>query len=215
MPNTPQNIIVHHSVTPKDLPMGQTENSFNNNHKARGFPRSSLGWYIGYHYVIFGNGMLKQYRKDNETGAHCKEQSMNFRSLGICLAGNFDNEAPNPAQVNALQSFLHEKTKQYGIPKERIYPHRKFATYKSCYGSRLSDDWARNLINQSNQGESMELVWDNGTAFITGEKGKLGLVDPAMLAAIKSITDKERQGNTSNLPETGVIESMPVVRMKK
>lgn len=147
--NKPQFIIVHHSVSPKDVPWVTAERSFNNNHKARFNFRSSLGWYIGYQYVIYGNGELKQYRRDNEEGAHCKEQGMNFKSLGVCLSGNFDAELPNPKQIETLRDFLLQKTKEHGIPPGNIHPHRKFATYKSCYGSRLADDWARNLITNT------------------------------------------------------------------
>ena len=143
---TPLFLIVHHSFTPKDLPAGQAESSFNTTHKNQGYPISSLGWYIGYHYVIYGNGEVRQYRQDKEIGAHTAQQNMNFQSLGICLSGNFDTELPNPAQTEALRKWLVQKTGQWNIPATNIYPHRKFVVYKSCYGSRLADDWARNLI---------------------------------------------------------------------
>lgn len=143
---TPHFIIVHHSFTPRDLPANQAENSFNQYHKSRGFPISSLGWYIGYHYVIYGGGELRQYRKDNENGAHCKEQGMNFQSLGVCLSGNFDTEQPSAEQVQALRQLLSAKTAAFQIAPANVYPHRQFAPYKSCYGNLLADDWARNLI---------------------------------------------------------------------
>lgn len=169
--NKPQYIIVHHSVSPKDVPWQTAERSFNNNHKMRFNFKSSLGWYVGYHYVIYGNGELKQYRKDNEEGAHCKEQGMNFKSLGICLSGNFDSETPNPAQTETLRNFLSQKANQYGIPAENIYPHRRFATYKSCYGNKLAEDWARSLIKKGSM--MAEIIDDNGTIKIEfGMEGK-------------------------------------------
>ena len=147
---TPHFLIIHHSFTPKDLPASQAEKSFNDNHKNRGFPISSLGWNLGYHYVIYGTGELRQYRSDKEIGAHCKENSMNFQSLGICLSGNFDTELPNPEQVQTLQTLMTQKAGEWGIVGQNIYPHRQFAPYKSCYGTRLADDWARNLISNNN-----------------------------------------------------------------
>ena len=105
----PKFIIVHHSFTPKDVPANSAENSFNTTHRDRGFPKSALGWWIGYHYVIYGDGQLRQYRRDDETGAHTKEQSMNFQSLGICLSGNFDSELPNQVQVDALKQAVIQK----------------------------------------------------------------------------------------------------------
>lgn len=158
---TPLFLIVHHSFTPKDLPANQAENSFNTTHKNRGFPLSSLGWYVGYHYVIYGNGEIRQYRQDKEVGAHTKEQSMNFQSLGICLSGNFDTELPNPLETDALRQWLAQKAGEWNIPAANIFPHRKFAPYKSCYGTRLADDWARNLITNTipiNQGDKQAVI---------------------------------------------------------
>lgn len=158
---TPHFLIVHHSFTPKDIPANQAENSFNTTHKNRDFPLSSLGWYVGYHYVIYGTGEIRQYRQDKEIGAHTKEQSMNFQSLGICLSGNFDTELPNSLQTEALRQWLMQKTALWSIPAANIFPHRKFAPYKSCYGTKLADDWARNLItnvNSTNQGENRAVI---------------------------------------------------------
>ena len=42
-------------------------------HKERGFPQSSLGFFVGYHYLITGD---KEYqcRADTDEGAHCNQQ---------------------------------------------------------------------------------------------------------------------------------------------
>lgn len=137
--------VIHHSYTPKDIAADKAERSFNNTHKSKNFPRSKSGWYIGYHWVIYGNGETRRYRADSEGGAHTSQQGMNFKSIGICLSGNFDKEHPNPAQVKALTKLL----KKYNF--KEIYPHRKFATYKSCYGDNLADGWASNLISKKNK----------------------------------------------------------------
>lgn len=152
--NKPQNIIVHHSITPRDLSVAKTEGSINTTHKNRGFPISKSGWYVGYHLMIFGNGQVKRYREDNEAGAHCKEGMMNFKSIGICLIGDFDNELPSEAQINTLRTLLQELTAKYGIPVDRIVPHRRYALnpatgkpYKSCFGNKLPDNWAQTILN--------------------------------------------------------------------
>ena len=154
MHNKPQNIIVHHSLSPKDQTTIKSEASFEKTHKERGFPKSSLGWHIGYHWIIYSDGEIRQYRKENEEGAHTKEQGMNFKSIGICMEGNFDAEDPNKEQAESLEKLILALCKTHNIPLTNIYPHRKFATYKSCYGSRLSDDWIKNLflIKKGEQG---------------------------------------------------------------
>lgn|SRR3990167_1601556 len=125
--NKPQNIIVHHSITPRDLDADKTEASIERNHKARGFPKSSLGWHIGYHYMIFGSGKLRQYRKETEEGAHTKEQGMNIKSIGICLIGDFDKEEPSKEQIETLEKLMIALCRTYNIPLTNIYPHRHFA----------------------------------------------------------------------------------------
>lgn len=157
MVNIPKHIIVHHSITPRDLSADKTQGSINTTHKNRGFPKSALGWYIGYHYIIFGDGSVRQYRGDREVGAHCSQQGMNFNSIGVCLAGNFDNpsstpllkpETPSAAQMKALGQLLQQLSAKYNIPKERVVPHRKYAP-KSCFGNVLPDTWAQDIMTNA------------------------------------------------------------------
>lgn len=157
MPNIPQWLICHHSFTPLTIKNDASEASFNTSHKERGFPQSRSGWYIGYHKVIYSTGEVRQYREDDEVGAHCKEQLMNFHSIGICLEGNFDVEDPTPEQKKALFAEIKAYQKKYSIPDTKVVPHRFFATgeeknttpfktftglkpYKSCWGNKLPDD---------------------------------------------------------------------------
>lgn len=154
---TPTWIIIHHSVTPTELDDNKSESSFNANHKARGFPLSKTAWNIGYHYVIYSSGEKRQYRADNEIGAHCKEGKMNYNSIGICLEGNFDVEEPTLAQCKAALQLISELQSKYSIPNTKVRPHRYYATgtlnndtqwatcnnkkpYKSCWGNKLPDD---------------------------------------------------------------------------
>lgn len=104
---------------------------------------SSLGYAIGYHYFIDKTGKVTQGRADNDEGAHTIGQ--NTSSIGICLAGNFDATLPSEAQINALRTLLVAKSTQYHISTDNIFPHRHFAV-KTCYGSKLPDDWAKNLV---------------------------------------------------------------------
>lgn len=143
----PTKIILHHSGGTDAEPMGDSSNytvvMCNQDHKARFNFLSSLGWYVGYQYVIEKDGKVTQCRKDDEEGAHTIGQ--NKSSIGIMLCGNFDATHPSERQKSALQKLLKEKMAQWSIPKEEIYPHRKFAV-KTCYGKNLSDTWGRDLV---------------------------------------------------------------------
>lgn len=143
----PTYIIVHHSggtdANHNEDTSNQTVIQINAWHKERGFPLSSLGYYVGYQYVIEKDGTTIQCRKDDEIGAHTV--GMNDRSIGICLVGNFDLTLPTESQKTALTALLKEKMAQWSILSDNIVPHRHFVI-KSCYGSRLSDGWARDLV---------------------------------------------------------------------
>jgi hypothetical protein len=145
--NNPKYIIVHHSGGTDANPLQDSSNytfeMCNRDHQARFDFKSTLGYYVGYHYFVDKYGMMTQARADNEEGAHCIGK--NTESIGICLAGNFDLTVPTESQVTTLKNFLNQKTKEYNIPPENVVPHRAFAT-KTCYGKRLEDNWARNLL---------------------------------------------------------------------
>ena len=139
--NKPEYIIVHMSGGTDANPLADTSNHtmemVNAWHKAKGWDG------IGYNWFIEKDGKLVKGRDENKVGAHTI--GYNDKSIGICLAGNFDATLPTAEQTETLKKLLIEKTAQYNIPKEKIVPHRTFAS-KTCYGRKLSDTWARDLI---------------------------------------------------------------------
>ena len=141
-------MIVHHTGGSDANPLQDSSNftfeECNQLHKRKfGFP-SSLNYYIGYHYYIAKDGVWYQGRLDTDEGAHTIGQNLN--SIGICLAGNFDLTLPTPEQITSLTTLLKRLTKEHGIPYTHIVPHRTYAS-KTCYGKRLADTWARDLVS--------------------------------------------------------------------
>lgn len=55
------------------------------------------------------------------------------------------------------------------------------------------------------KGMQMYLENNNGTYFLVGEKGKLGIADPDSLQLLKQLTDAEQTGSSS-APQVGIIE---------
>ena len=82
-------------------------------------------------------------RAENQEGAHTIGQ--NKSSIGICLSGNFDATLPTAAQEKSLAHLLEQVMQRYNIAVNEIHPHRHYSG-KSCYGNRLSDTWARDLM---------------------------------------------------------------------
>jgi len=164
---TPTYIIVHHTATPRDT---TTVTAVNEYHRTKNWGtaakpayalKSTLGYYLGYHYFIDGKGVLTQCADDSELRWHAG--SMNDKAIGVCLAGWFDaghDSAPSEVQVKTLTELLKKLSVKHSIPAERVVPHRKFAN-KTCYGLNLADDWAAKLVT------SVPVVshYDIGTPF--------------------------------------------------
>lgn len=96
-------------------------------HKQRGFTK------IGYHYVIYLDGIIHLGRKEEEIGAHCL--GYNANSIGVCYIGGLakDGKTPKdtrtPEQKAALLTLLKKLKAKY--PKAAIHGHREFAA-KAC-----------------------------------------------------------------------------------
>lgn len=107
--------------------------------------KSSLGWYIQYHYFIDFNGKITKTREEWEIGWHSGNYATNQKSIGVCVQGNFDNSMPNAAQAASLAILILDITGRHKLKSQDIEPHRKF-TNTSCYGKKLSNSWANQFM---------------------------------------------------------------------
>jgi len=82
-PESIKYLIVHHTATARDTTTFDAVKKYH----------ISKGWGdIGYHYFITADGKIWPGRAENIVGAHASSSDMNFKSLGICLTGNFMDE---------------------------------------------------------------------------------------------------------------------------
>ena len=134
--NKPEAIVLHHEGNSNGL------NAVNNWHKQRGFPQSSLGWYVGYGYYIDLLGNITQTRADTEEQMHTRG-GWNQKSIGICLQGNMDISTSSEAQQNALSGLVNKKMVEFGIPLNRVYGHWELWP-TACPGQNLKR-WVRDF----------------------------------------------------------------------
>lgn len=174
--NRPEYLIIHHTGGTDANPLADTSHHtfeiVDDHHRRLWNFRSSLGHFIGYHYFIDLSGKVTQGRADYDEGAHTR--GMNRKSIGICLAGNFDlADEPSKAQVEALRSLMIRLVNKHNIKLENIVPHRRFSN-KTCYGQKLADDWAQSLLDPTPRSdikefETIELINELKRRIATGE----------------------------------------------
>ena len=122
-------LIIHHTATSRDH---TTFESIKRGHIRRGWGD------IGYHFFITAYGILKEGRGQDKVGTHCKADGMNFKSLGICLSGNFQVEKPKNKQLDTLKGIIKQLQKIYSVPLENILAHREVKGAKTlCCGKNL------------------------------------------------------------------------------
>jgi hypothetical protein len=128
---TPSSIILHHSLTKDDQVVSWGA--------IRRYHVETLGWSdVGYHfgielvgnaYEVFVGRML------NEVGAHCKGR--NTDSIGVCFVGNFDTSPPPREQWHLGVRLVRAMCDIFAIPNGQVFPHHRFASYKSCPGRKF------------------------------------------------------------------------------
>ncbi len=141
----PEYIMIHHTAVATAKNPDQFK-ATNNYHRLKWNLKSSLGYYIGYHYEINVLGRIRQARVDGETSVACWQKKMNDgRCMHICLDGNFDKDEPAPHQIYALRDLLRKLVFKYKIPKTHIVFHNEFAR-KSCPGQKLVKNFVISLV---------------------------------------------------------------------
>lgn len=151
-----EKIVIHHSAL-NSLGFPEQFGIVNNSHRFRNWgnkntpvwaKKNSLGFYIQYHYFIERDGTEKIGRTENELGWHSGNLEVNNSSLGICLAGNFDEELPTKKQEECLINLLKELKVIY--PDAEIKHHRDIKP-THCPGLKISKDWHKKSNNNNMQ----------------------------------------------------------------
>ena len=144
-------VIVHHSATDRDTTTFESIKRWHMEHN---------GWdNIGYHRVIEGDGSVHSGMPINMVGYHCLYDEFNYKSVAVCLTGNFQDEYPSEAQLESLEEILAEWETKYGISKEGILGHRETGAATSCPGNNLVS-WLENYRGEKTY---MELDSDVST----------------------------------------------------
>lgn len=170
----PSWIVIHHSFSPDSLTTRNwddirkyhtsfryagdiiTEEQYNDHLKkgeTKGLEKPWLD--IAYQFGVENvNGKLTilDGRKIGEIGAHAV--GFNSNSIGICLIGNYDIEAPSEDRLSIMASLVRDLQRQFKIPRDQVIGHREtfvkrgVPVEKTCPGSKfVMEDFRARLID--------------------------------------------------------------------
>lgn len=151
-------IVIHCSASPNGH--WHTAADIDAWHRERGFRRAREAVEqfnkhlpaIGYHWLIYTNGVRAPGRHYGEVGAHAREHRANFRSLGVCVIGT-DRFAS--VQWIKLAEHVRFLSTQFGVPLRHaeqangytgVCGHRDLGAPKACPGFSVADWLAGGLV---------------------------------------------------------------------
>ena len=139
----PTHIIIHHSLT-RDTETVSWDAIKRYHVETMGF--DDVGYHFGIERVGEDKFVTFKGRNPYKPGAHCKQEGMNRKSIGICCVGNYDEIFPPPMMIDALVTLCRFLMAGFNIPVENIKAHRDYASYKTCPGKEFDMDALRQRL---------------------------------------------------------------------
>lgn len=135
-----QGIVLHHSLTSDSKTVSASA--------IRHYHIEEKGWLdIGYHNLVELAGADFEAlvgRPLDQHGAHCPQDSMNSKAIGICLVGGFDNAPPPHEQLVVLRDrLLIPYSRIFGFPLDLAHVtfHRDHARDgRTCPGTMFTKE---------------------------------------------------------------------------
>lgn len=144
----PKNIIIHHSGEPKDA----WAKKFKNNemkfmNRIQEYHIKGRLWDdIGYHFGIGINGTILEGRNIQLQGVHCP--SMNYKSIGIVIHGNYNYRTLDFNQIESIIELLVWLCTIFDISPNNIFMHKEINSTQ-CPGKNISKkmNYLKNIVD--------------------------------------------------------------------
>jgi len=128
-------IVIHHSATRDASPKGMDAY-----HRARGMENG-----LAYHFVIGRGGQMQdgstyvgnRWKKQLD-GGHLAKASLNARSIGICLIGDFTKQTPTALQLRSLNGLVDYLLARCRLKVDAVKTHKQIhPRHTACPGTKF------------------------------------------------------------------------------
>jgi len=89
---------------------------------------------IGYHFIVDREGRVWEGRPLTYQGAHVRDH--NEGNIGVMALGNFEEQYPSRAQVEAVQRHVSSLMRRFRVPVSRVRTHQEWAP-TACPGRNM------------------------------------------------------------------------------
>jgi len=104
---------------------------------------------VAYHFgieLVGGEYVIRRGRPVQMVGSHCLAEGRNRDSIGVCVVGRFDTQAPSFRLQAVVAGLIATLCLIYGIAPERVKGHREFEHAKTCPGTAWPLEVTRELV---------------------------------------------------------------------
>lgn len=152
-----RDVFVHHSVT--RVPGGANATVAQEQEHMRlleSIGQNNFGGGISYTVIVFPSGRAYQGHSLDRRGAHTYQRNDSARA--ICFVGNFEEDTPTNAAINAASNVLAE-WRAAGLPSRVTGGHRD-VYQTACPGKNLYAALSRIKAENATQEGKDEMSWD-------------------------------------------------------
>ena len=129
-------IVIHHSATEAG-----TAESMDRYHREERHMENGLA----YHFVVgngrgMGDGEIAVGHRwiGQLNGGHLASETLNQKSIGICLVGNFDEERPTPKQIETLHALVSYLMNRCHLSAKAVQTHQQInPIFTRCPGLKF------------------------------------------------------------------------------
>lgn len=136
-------------------------------------------------------------------------EALKYGAIKLFIATGFNWNKGEPYVIPRTANPMNHGVVLRYIDSDGYHIHDQYPPFKKVLAPDYRIFYAfQSLIKKK---EIMDLINDNGTFWLVGDKGKIGIADPGTLTKFQQVTSQNLTQSTTNIPSVGVIKQQAVI----